>query len=120
VEYLSNLGFRIAMDDFGTGYSSLSSLRSLPLDRLKVDRSFVEGLPGDGRSKALLRVVRETCTALGLEMVAEGVEHSDQLEALSSIAPDLYQGYYFGRPATLDEILSTVPRSSRGRGRDSR
>lgn len=120
VEYLSNLGFRIAMDDFGTGYSSLSSLRSLPLDRLKVDRSFVEGVPGDERSEALLRVVRETCTAFGLEMVAEGVERADQLEALSSIAPDLYQGYYFGRPATLDEILSTVPRSSRGRGRDSR
>lgn len=113
LEYLSNLGFRVAMDDFGTGYSSLSYLRNLPLHRLKVDRSFVDGLPGDGRSKALLRVVKETCSAFGLEMVAEGVERVEQLNALAEISPDLYQGFYFSRPTRLEQILKGAFERSR-------
>ncbi|MFP4534557.1 MAG: putative bifunctional diguanylate cyclase/phosphodiesterase [Spirochaetaceae bacterium] len=105
LEYLHSLGLRVAVDDFGTGYSSLSYLRDLPVDRLKVDRSFVERLPGDERSLALLKVVRETCSLFGLEMVVEGVEREEQLNELRTIAPDIYQGFLFGRPGTLESLI---------------
>ena len=112
LEYLHSLGLRVAVDDFGTGYSSLSYLRDLPIDRLKVDRSFVERLPGDKRSLALLQVVRETCSVFGLEMVVEGVEREDQLEELRTIAPDIYQGFLFGRPGPLDRLIEQRGRAA--------
>jgi EAL domain-containing protein (putative c-di-GMP-specific phosphodiesterase class I) len=113
LEYLHSLGLRLAVDDFGTGYSSLSYLRDLPIDRLKVDRSFVERLPGDKRSLALLQVVRETCSVFGLEMVVEGVEREEQLKELRTIGPDIYQGFFFGRPGPLDRLIE-----QRGRAAD--
>ncbi len=97
---LRGLGVRIAIDDFGTGYSSLSYLQNLPIDVLKIDKSFVDqlGLGDDGASMA--KVVIQIGRTLGLQVVAEGVERPDQLEALRGLGCDLVQGFLVDRPLT--------------------
>jgi diguanylate cyclase (GGDEF)-like protein/PAS domain S-box-containing protein len=101
---LKDLGVNIAVDDFGTGYSSLAYLRRFPVDRLKVDRSFIRGLGTEPEDSAIVGAVVGLAHALGLVAVAEGVETSDQVEALRSLDCDLAQGYHFGRPACGDEL----------------
>lgn len=101
---LKNLGVRLAIDDFGTGYSSLSYLRGLPIDSVKIDRSFIEAV-GDGRREtALLRGIVELSNALGLIAVAEGIERHDQAAELEMLGCALGQGYYFARPGTAEQI----------------
>ena len=93
------------MDDFGTGYSSLSYLSRLPVDILKMDRSFLGGGIGDDGLAAAIMAIGER---LGLEVVAEGIERPEQVDALQSMGFDLGQGFLFGRPmpaASLDEHL---------------
>jgi EAL domain-containing protein (putative c-di-GMP-specific phosphodiesterase class I) len=97
---------QISLDDFGTGYSTLAWLQRLPVDQVKIDRSFVEGLPGDSASMAVVRGVLALARELGLDVVAEGVETQEQLEALRSAGCRWVQGYLLGRPSPERPALS--------------
>jgi EAL domain-containing protein (putative c-di-GMP-specific phosphodiesterase class I) len=104
---LKALGVSIAMDDFGTGYSSLSYLSRLPVDILKMDRSFLGGGIDDNGLAAAIMAIGER---LGLEVVAEGIERPEQIASLQSLGFELGQGFFFGRPmpaASLDEHLAS-------------
>lgn len=105
---LRNLGVRIALDDFGTGYSSLSYLRSFPFDKVKIDRSFVEDLRGDGNGHAVIRAITTLADALGMETLAEGVEEIAQLEALEREGCRYIQGYLFSRPVAGTAVLDLL------------
>ena len=105
---LRSLGVRISIDDFGTGYSSLSYLRTLPLDELKIDRSFVTPVADDPSAAAIVASVVSLGHALGLLVVAEGVETAAQLTTLRDLGCDLAQGFYLARPAPAGDIASLV------------
>jgi diguanylate cyclase (GGDEF)-like protein/PAS domain S-box-containing protein len=107
---LKQLGVRLAVDDFGTGYSSLNYIRRFPVDILKVDKSFVDGVNDGGEESALTAAIIELAGILKLRPVAEGIERADQLERLLTLKCDLGQGYYFARPLPLegiDDLLTT-------------
>ena len=95
---LRELGVAIAVDDYGTGYSSLSHLRDLPIDHLKIDRSFVTDLATSARTAAIVRSTIELAHALELRVVAEGVEDLQTLRVLRDLGCDWVQGYYFTKP----------------------
>jgi diguanylate cyclase (GGDEF)-like protein len=111
---LRSLGVRISIDDFGTGYSSLAYLRTLPLDELKIDRSFVTPVADDVSAAAIVESVVSLGHALGLLVVAEGVETAAQLSTLRDLRCDLAQGYYLARPASAAAILPVLRRSGTG------
>ncbi len=102
---LKKKGVRFAIDDFGTGYSSLAYLRELPIDKLKIDRSFVRGIPSDPKSSAITAAITSLARTLNLEVVAEGVETAEQLDVLRTLGCDTMQGYYFSRPLTAADLL---------------
>jgi len=104
---LKDLGVLLAIDDFGTGYSSLSYLQHFPLDLLKVDRSFVAELGISDEADQIVAAVVKLAHALGLQVVAEGVETSEQLELLRSFECDLAQGFLFSQPLPADEIVAS-------------
>jgi len=99
---LRSLGVRIAMDDFGTGYSSLAHLREFDLDRIKIDRSFIDSAPDDASSLAVLRAVTMMARDLSIATTAEGVESEEQLSRLLDLGCGTAQGYLLGRPMTAD------------------
>jgi len=102
-------GIRVALDDFGTGYSSLGLLSKLPVDLLKIDRSFVKGLPGDHTSMTLTRTIIGLASAFGLLTVAEGVETADQFKLLRLLNCDQSQGYFHCPPVSvrrIDQLLA--------------
>jgi EAL domain-containing protein (putative c-di-GMP-specific phosphodiesterase class I) len=101
LESLKQMGVQIALDDFGTGYSSLSYLKRLPIDLLKIDKSFVVEVPGDVEDASIISAIVGLAHNLGMQVVAEGVEAKDQLHFLRSINCDYMQGFYFSTP--LDE-----------------
>ena len=105
---LRDLGTRIAVDDFGTGYSSLAYLRRLPIDRIKIDRSFVEGVGTDPEATALVRVIVELARSLHLSTVAEGIEQETQARALAELGCDMGQGYLLGRPLEPAALAALV------------
>jgi diguanylate cyclase (GGDEF)-like protein len=104
LDSISREGFRIAIDDFGTGYSSLSYLQSLPVDKLKIDRSFVRGLPGRRDSEVIVASIASIAQSLGLATVAEGVETEEQSRHLRDLGCDHLQGYLFARPLPFDKL----------------
>ena len=101
---LRKLGVQIALDDFGTGYSSLSYLRSFPFDKIKIDQSFIHGLPGKEDSIAIIRAVVGLSSSMGITTTAEGVETKEQLARLTSEGCDEVQGFLFSRPRPAAEI----------------
>jgi diguanylate cyclase (GGDEF)-like protein len=103
---LKALGVRIVLDDFGTGYSSLSWLKRHPLDAIKVDRSFVSGLPEERGDRAIVEAVIGMARAFGRTVTAEGVETERQLEALRDLGCDHAQGFLLGRPVPVEELLA--------------
>jgi diguanylate cyclase (GGDEF)-like protein len=100
---IRHIGVRVALDDFGTGFSTLSWLQRLPVDRIKVDRSFIAQLPADHASAALLRGVVALGIELGIEVVAEGVETAEQLEMVRTAGCHLVQGFLLGRPERSED-----------------
>jgi EAL domain-containing protein (putative c-di-GMP-specific phosphodiesterase class I) len=100
---LKNQGVRISLDDFGTGYSSLSQLRTLPFDRIKIDRSFVMSLVGNKESATIVQSIVALGEGLGLPITAEGVESEEVLAELRRFGNFKGQGYLDGRPATAEK-----------------
>ena len=98
------LGVRVSVDDFGTGYSSLSYLRTLPIDEIKLDRSFIEHLPENEKDGAIVAAIIVMAHKLGLQVIAEGIETQAQAQFLREHECDHFQGYYFARPAPLTEL----------------
>jgi EAL domain-containing protein (putative c-di-GMP-specific phosphodiesterase class I) len=106
---LKALGVRLDIDDFGTGYSSLSRLQHFPVDRLKIDRSFISRMDTDVETREIIRIIIMLAHGLGLKVVAEGVETQVQADMLNDLNCELAQGYLYSRPVpseTIDQLLS--------------
>jgi EAL domain-containing protein (putative c-di-GMP-specific phosphodiesterase class I) len=114
---LKNFGITIAIDDFGTGYSSLSYLRKLPLDVLKIDRSFVQGIGMSAEDDAIVRAIISMAQALGLSVTAEGIETSEQAALLREWSCQTGQGYLFSRPLPAEEFVALFRTRASGSSR---
>lgn len=101
---LRNLGVRLAMDDFGTGYSSMAYLSSLPIDTLKIDRSFINKMSRSDEDAAIIRAIVTLAKTLDLRITSEGIETSEQLALLSALGCDFGQGYFFDRPMPAENL----------------
>ena len=101
-------GFKISLDDFGTGYSSLSYLKRLPVDEIKIDRSFVRDLMSDESDAIMVKAIIDLSRNFGLEVIAEGVETSEQLAQLVEFGCESFQGYYFSRPLKLSDFNQLI------------
>ena len=108
LEEIKNMGISIALDDFGTGYSSLSYLTKLPIDVLKIDRSFIIDLCSNPKEKCMVESIIRLSHQLGIDVVAEGVEEKEQVEYLKAISCDFVQGYYFSKPRPFEEIINII------------
>ena len=116
LERLKALGLRISIDDFGTGYSSLAYLKELPIDIIKIDRSFIRDVPQDPNDSVLVETIVAMARHLGIRTIAEGVETEEQLEFLSALGCDIYQGYLFSQPVSLQELkdmMAITPAANR-------
>jgi diguanylate cyclase (GGDEF)-like protein len=102
---LKDAGFSIILDDFGTGYSSLTYLKALPLDALKIDRSFIRNITTDSRDAAIVTAIIGVARSLSMDVVAEGVERTAQKEKLLELGCTVMQGYLFGRPVPVDQLI---------------
>ena len=109
LQTLKQMGIHVAMDDFGTGYSSLSYLNRLPVDILKIDKSFISGLPWDNNNATITAAIVGLAHNLELEVVAEGVETQEQLAYLKDLNCNKMQGYYFSKPVDDQSLLSLLP-----------
>jgi EAL domain-containing protein (putative c-di-GMP-specific phosphodiesterase class I) len=108
LQRLRSLGVRVALDDFGTGYSSLSLLQKFPLQRVKIDRAFVNGVADNANDRSLVRTIIAMGSSLGLDMVAEGVETMQQLRVLGELGCAKAQGYLISHPIPADAMRGTV------------
>lgn len=108
LKVLKEYGIRISLDDFGTGFSSLSYLKNLPIDTLKIDKSFIDTVLSDSATRIITENIVDMVKALGFESIAEGVEQEQQYDYLHAIGCDVIQGFYFGKPQPpeqIDELL---------------
>jgi EAL domain-containing protein (putative c-di-GMP-specific phosphodiesterase class I) len=112
---LKKRGVRLSVDDFGTGYSSLSYLRQFPVDQVKIDRSFVNGLTRSAQDNALVRAIVDLGRALHLEVVAEGIEDGEQLQALARMGCHLGQGFHLHRPMDPRLFADVIQHEGRAR-----
>jgi EAL domain-containing protein (putative c-di-GMP-specific phosphodiesterase class I) len=112
LHHLKALGIRLAVDDFGTGYSSLGYLRRFPLDVLKIDRSFVDGLGKGVEEGAIARAVVRLAHSLNLEVSAEGIESAAQMEELRGLGCPLGQGFYFSKPMDPKSVEDLLRRGT--------
>jgi len=103
---IKRLGFRLALDDFGTGYASLAYLRRHPIDKLKIDRSFVSTLSPDSEAVSVAGAIISLARSLGLKTTAEGVETQAQFDTLVKLGCVEFQGFLLGRPMPADEIVA--------------
>jgi EAL domain-containing protein (putative c-di-GMP-specific phosphodiesterase class I) len=115
LEELADLGVRLAIDDFGTGQSSLARLQRFPVTQVKVDRSFLSGIDENAHSATLVQSIIEMGAALGLQMVAEGIERESQLDVLRASPCPLGQGYLFGRPQAPEAITQLLMSAGLGK-----
>ncbi len=99
-------GVLISIDDFGTGYSSLAYVKRFTAHEIKIDKSFIDDLPGDPGDRAIVQAVISMAQTIGMSVVAEGVEHKEQLDYLRSIGCDSVQGYYFSKPLPMEELIT--------------
>ena len=109
---LSRMGIRLSIDDFGTGYTSLASIARLPVNEIKIDKSFVAGMLTSKSDATIVRSMIELAHNLGLTVVAEGVETEETLDALAALGCDEAQGYFISRPQTCEVLKSWIPTSS--------
>ena len=110
---LKRMGVKLSIDDFGTGYSSLTYLKRFPLHELKIDRSFISGIPGSAEDAAIVSAIIGLSHALGLSVVAEGVETTEQLEFLKEGGCDVYQGFLFAKPSPPSDWERVFERAGR-------
>lgn len=110
---LRELGVRLSMDDFGTGYSSLNYLKRLPIDQLKLDRSFIVDIASNSASFAIVKSVIGLCQSLEIETVAEGVETQAQIQTLKGLGCDNIQGYHVSRPVEQDAMVQLLKKYDR-------
>jgi EAL domain-containing protein (putative c-di-GMP-specific phosphodiesterase class I) len=101
---LKAMGIRISVDDFGTGYSSLGHLKELPIDKMKIDRSFVHDLPGERDSAAIARAIIQMGRSLGITVIAEGIENEAQRAFLAHEGCDELQGNFIGGPVPCEAL----------------
>jgi len=113
---LSRIGLTLSVDDFGTGYSSLANLKRLPVDAIKIDKSFVMEMAVDASDAAIVRSTIDLAHNLGLRVVAEGVESEDAWRQLEALGCDFAQGYYLSRPLPAEAATRMI--RERGTGRD--
>ena len=116
LERLRALGVRVSVDDFGTGHSSMAYLKELPVDELKIDKTFVQHLASDPKDRAIVRAIIGLAHELGLLVVAEGVEDQDTWDLLRGAGCDIVQGYFLSRPISAADLavwLSAFPTDAR-------
>ena len=112
LEWLKQLGLKISLDDFGTGYSSLRYIHKLPIDELKIDRAFVEHIPGDPKDEAMVQIIKSIVETFGLGCVVEGVERREQKEFFKKIGLTTIQGFYYGKPVDAKEATLLLERGT--------
>ena len=108
LQRLHDLGVHLSIDDFGTGYSSMAYLRRLPVDELKIDRSFVLGMTTTAQDLVLVRTAIDLGHNLGLTVVAEGVEGAEHVAALRELGCDIAQGYHYARPMAAEQMTELL------------
>ena len=101
-------GVQLSLDDFGTGYSSLQYLKQLPLDELKIDRSFVKDITSDNQDRSIVKTIITLAESVGMSVLAEGVETEEQLEVLLKNGCQRFQGYLFGSPLPIAKLMETL------------
>jgi len=104
IALLKSFGIKVSMDDFGTGYSSLNYLKLLPIDIIKIDKSFIDSINYDAKDRVLLENIIHLAHGFQLAVIAEGIENEDQLKVLQDMKCDMFQGYYFGKPMGKDDF----------------
>jgi EAL domain-containing protein (putative c-di-GMP-specific phosphodiesterase class I) len=114
LERLSRMGVIVSVDDFGTGYSSMSYLRRFPIDKLKIDRSFITNVMTSADDASIVQAIISLAHGLRLKVVAEGIESAEQVQFLRSLGCDQYQGFYFSRPVDAADFEKMLRQSAEG------
>jgi len=105
---LKDMGIKISIDDFGTGYASLRYLQQLPIDIIKIDRSFIDHITDNPNDLAIVKTIMNMAENLNIEVIAEGVETAEQLEQLKQLGCLFYQGYYFSKAVSKEKLAEMI------------